>query len=115
MTPEERDWFHLQIILELAGLIEGRLEDVSMKSFLNDRDESDLTAFRLQAVGEHAGKLSLSLQNRHPHIAWPQIAGMRNRIAHDYKGIDPRQVWEVVQDDLKQLAGLCRRELASYD
>lgn len=40
---------------------------------------------------------------QHPDVPWRQIAGLRNRIVHDYFGLDLEIIWEVIQYDLPQL------------
>lgn len=54
----------------------------------------------LLAVGEESKKIEEVLKEEMGLINWEEIAGMRNRIAHDYRGIDKEVVFEVVQKDL---------------
>lgn len=54
----------------------------------------------LLAVGEESKKIELSLKEELGVINWEEIAGMRNRIAHDYRGIDKEIVFDIVQKDL---------------
>jgi len=41
---------------------------------------------------------------QHPAIAWPQIAGLRNRIVHEYAGIDLKLVWNILKTAIPKLA-----------
>ena len=54
-------------------------------------------------IGEHASHLSQQYMETHPEIPWRKIAGIRNRLVHDYDGIN----WEIIADtifeDLPQL------------
>ena len=109
----ERDLIQLDQIIELIDHIQRRLENMSEKHFLAERDEIDLTAFRVAAIGEASHKLSEDLKARHPHINWAGIYRMRNVIAHDYGSIDAERVWLVAQNQLEALAAVCRTELAS--
>jgi uncharacterized protein with HEPN domain len=54
-------------------------------------------------IGEHANKLSESLRNKYPLIPFQQIRGLRNRVAHDYTGIDYEMVFEIVTNHLPAL------------
>ena len=110
-----RDDLNLDQIVELVDHIQRRLEHMSQKHFMADRDEIDLSAFRLSAIGEASRKLSDPLKARHPQINWAGIYAMRNVIAHDYGRIDAERVWLVTQNQLDELATVCRMELKTAD
>ncbi len=42
-------------------------------------------------------------RKEHPQIEWRKIAGLRNRIVHDYFGLDLEIVWQIVQSDIPAL------------
>lgn len=109
--PTDRD--RLTIILELIALIDARLVGKDLDSFRSDRDETDLTAFRLAHVGEQTNKLSNELKQRHPEIPWRPIVAMRNIISHDYQAISPALVWNAATIALADLEAMCRVELAA--
>ena len=106
-----RDEAHLELVLELILHIERRLDDMPFDRFIVDRDEVDLTAYRLAAIGEATNRLSPALKSRHPEIPWAAIYGMRNIIAHEYGAVIPSRVWNVTTDHLDALAAVCRDEL----
>ncbi len=83
--------------------------------FVADRDEVDLTAYRLAAIGEATRNLSDELRTRHPHIPWRAIYDMRNIIAHDYGAVIPERVWNVTRGALDELKCVCAVELDSSD
>ncbi len=57
----------------------------------------------LLAIGEESKKLDKDLKHEFPTIPWNAIAGMRNRLAHDYRGIDFFLVFSVATIDLPEL------------
>ncbi|MDI6779517.1 MAG: DUF86 domain-containing protein [Bacteroidota bacterium] len=57
----------------------------------------------LEIIGEAANRISKSFQLENPQVEWRQIIGLRNRVIHDYFGIDYEIVWQVVTVDLKKL------------
>jgi uncharacterized protein with HEPN domain len=57
----------------------------------------------LQVLGEAARRLSPSFKLEHSEIPWTEIAGLRNRLVHDYMNVDLEVVWGVVQNDLARL------------
>nr|WP_047167955.1 HepT-like ribonuclease domain-containing protein [Sphingomonas sp. Y57] len=111
MDQSERDIDHLEQIIDLISAVQRRAAGLDRQTFENDRDESDLAAFRLAHIGEQSRKLSADIRDRHPEIDWRSIYGMRNVIAHDYGAILPRLLWKVIDKDLATLASICQAEL----
>jgi uncharacterized protein with HEPN domain len=68
--------------------------------FLADSLRSDAIMRNLQIIGEAASRLPASFVAAHPEVDWTAITGLRNRIVHDYFGIDLRLVWTIVSADL---------------
>jgi uncharacterized protein with HEPN domain len=106
-----RDADELRLMLQLIGHIRRRLGKSSLESFEQDRDEIDLTAFRLAHIGEASKRLSQSLKSRYAAIDWRSMYDMRNALSHDYGGIIPSLIWRAVTNDLTPLEVLCRAEL----
>lgn len=80
--------------------------------FADDRDELDLTAYRLSVIGENTNKLSEALKARHPTLDWARVYQLRNIVAHDYDAIDPVRIWRITGEHLDELSTICREELA---
>ena len=65
----------------------------------------------LLAIGEESKKIETSLKETQSFISWDEIAGLRNRIAHDYRGIDRNIVFEIVNNELETLQKACEKLL----
>jgi uncharacterized protein with HEPN domain len=63
----------------------------------------DATIRKLQVIGEAVKSLSDTAKARQPHIPWKQIAGLRDKVIHDYFGVNLDIVWAVVEKDLPAL------------
>lgn len=69
---------------------------MSVEAFLADRKTQYAVLRALEVIGEAAKRIPAEIQNSYPDIAWRQIIGMRNIIAHDYLGIRISRVFETV-------------------
>ena len=69
----------------------------------------------LIAIGEEVKKIDERLKGEFPEIKWKAIAGIRDKLAHDYRGIDPNIVWNVIQNDLDDLKKTVVNMLSKVD
>lgn len=111
---EGRDEHHLDVMLEVVEHLLRRTAVLTEAEFLADRDEIDLAAFRLSVLGEQGLKLSAQLKDRHVHLPWAKMVGLRHVVSHAYDAINPSRIWEAAQD-LDPIAAMCRAELARFD
>ena len=81
-------------------------------AFLQGRSRSDLDSDEklmlallrlLEVIGEAAKSVSADFRQRHPKIAWKEIAGTRDRLIHGYFDVDLDIVWQIVTRDLPPL------------
>jgi len=107
----EADALYLDQIVELIQLIRDSLAGTDEADFLLDRTKGDATALRLGAIGEASHKLSNELRKRHPAMAWHRIYGLRNIVAHRYRQLNYRILWQVATEALDPLDEACRSEL----
>lgn len=91
-----------QSIEKVAQFIQG----MTLDAFKNDEKTQDAVHMRLLVIGEAVTNLSQNCSTfieRHPHIPWRSIRGMRNKIAHEYFSIAPERTWAAAKDDLPVL------------
>ncbi|HZF11612.1 MAG TPA: DUF86 domain-containing protein [Thermoanaerobaculia bacterium] len=74
--------------------------------FQEDEKTVDAVVRNLEILGEAARQMPEDFAARHPGIPWRQIAGLRNRIVHDYFGLDLDLIWQILQNDLPPLRAL---------
>ena len=78
----------------------------------------DAVVRNLEIIGEAVKNLTEPLKAHHPEIAWKRIAGMRDKMIHEYFGVNLQLVWEAVERDLPQLRVAIEsmlRQLSSKD
>jgi uncharacterized protein with HEPN domain len=90
-------------ILESCTKILLYTEGLSYESFVNDSKTIDAVIRNFEIIGEAANRLPEEFKDLHPTIDWHRIRGFRNRIVHDYMGIDFGIVWEIKNNYLPLL------------
>jgi uncharacterized protein with HEPN domain len=65
----------------------------------------------LEIIGEAVRKIPGSVRNRYPEIPWKNMAGMRDKLIHEYFGVNLRIVWDAVQKDIPPLKPLFEKIL----
>lgn len=72
----------------------------------------DAVLRNLQVLAESTQRIPEHAKSRHPEVPWRQIAAFRNRLTHDYLGVDLDIVWSVVETELPQLRDAVETMLA---
>jgi uncharacterized protein with HEPN domain len=73
------------------------------EAFLRDELVIDGVARNLEIIGEAARQLPEEFNRVHTQVPWTQIAGLRNRIVHDYFGLDLEIILQIIQHDVPEL------------
>lgn len=104
MTHPKREYVdYLRDILDAIDKAEQFTEGMNLSAFEAD-DKTIFSVIRaLEIIGEATKKLPDSLTGRHPEIPWREIAGMRDKVVHDYFGVNIRRVFETIRQDLPAL------------
>jgi len=97
------DNIFLAHILESIELIESFLKGKNRNSFDKSRQLQDAVYHRLEIVGEAANNLSEKFKKENLHVDWSLAIAMRNKLIHEYFGIDKDVVWGTVKKDLPNL------------
>ena len=63
----------------------------------------DAVVRNFEIIGEAANRIDPDFRDNNPEIEWKRIRGFRNRIVHDYFGIDYEIVWSIVETYLDEL------------
>ena len=101
-------------ILESVEKIERYTEGMNQVSFQADEKTADAVVRNLEIIGEASTRLPQDFIDAHLQIEWVKIKGLRNRIVHEYFGVDLQIIWEILKKNLpsfkKSLVGI-RSEL----
>ena len=92
--------------------IEKYTRGVNFDKFSKDEQMIDAVVRNLSIIGEAVRNIPKEIKVKNPNVAWNEIKGMRNKVIHEYFGIDEEILWKTVQEDIpvfkKQIAKLLR-------
>ncbi len=101
---ERTDRDFLEHIREAAERASSYTETMTFEEFLEDTKTQDAVIRNIEIIGEATKNLSDELRDRHPDIPWKGLAGMRDRLIHQYFGVNLDIVWNVAREELPEIS-----------
>ncbi len=95
----DRIWDILDAIHEIGIFTQG----MSQAAFLKDAKTLRAVELEFIVIGEAVSRVPDDVQEAHPEVPWSLMCAMRNRLVHVYFEVDPRLVWDTIQNDLPPL------------
>jgi uncharacterized protein with HEPN domain len=90
------------ISLETTFILK-HIQGKSKEDFLSDDLLCHAIVRSLEIIGEAAKKIDSEFKNEYPHIEWRKMAGTRDKMIHDYFGVDYEIVWDIVEHKIPDL------------
>ena len=78
-------------------------KDTEYDTFISNSILVEACVFNLSQIGELANKIDKEFEKSNPSIPWRVLYGLRNKIVHDYEGVNLVLIWDIVKDDLPEL------------
>lgn len=101
MSFEPREYLR-HILLEADYLLATR-KGLTFDAFLADETLRRAFVRSIEIIGEAARKVPDDFRAKHPVVQWRAMTGMRDRLIHDYFGVDYEIVWDVVHNHIPEL------------
>ena len=73
---------------------------LDFNSFLQDDKTIDATVRNIEVIGEASTQINQDFKLKYPFIEWAELKGIRNRIVHDYFGIDYKVIWNIIDEEI---------------
>ncbi|MFN3138125.1 MAG: DUF86 domain-containing protein [Allomuricauda sp.] len=86
---------------------------MSFDQFKSDSKTVDAVIRNFEVIGEAANRLTENYKNNNPEIEWSHLRGFRNRIVHEYFGIDLEIVWHIIEENLPELLTVLKNKYPS--
>ena len=102
-------------LIEAAERGRAYVDGITFEQFAADRRTADAVSYAIVVIGEAARAVPSHVVAATPEIPWPDIRGMRNRVAHDYLGVDLKVLWQTAREDLPSLVSALRGLTARMD
>jgi len=90
-------------MLDEIDYILSQISATNYDSFLGDETLKRAFVRSLEVIGEASKKLPEHVKEIQPDIEWRKVSGMRDRLIHDYFGVDYTIVWDVATNKLPDL------------
>lgn len=111
MKREYEDY--LNDMLENAEKALSFVQGLDYDGFCKDDKAMYAVIRAFEIIGEAARQIPEDVRDAHPEIQWREITGMRNKLTHEYFGVNTKVVWRTVQEDLPVIISELRKMLTN--
>lgn len=94
---------YLKDIVDAIAKIENYIKGLSFEEFSENSMVVDAVVRNFEIIGEASKNIPEDLKSQTPDIPWKEMAGMRDKVIHEYFGVDLEIVWKTAKDRLPQL------------
>lgn len=95
----------VQDILESVNDVGNFIEGMDFKEFIKDKKTIYSVVRAIEIIGEATKNIPEQIRKSYPGVPWKKMAGMRDRLVHEYFGIDLEILWATAKEDVPQLRG----------
>ena len=106
---------YLRDMLENMRDAQDFVSGLSLQQFTADKKTINAVLRSIEVIGEAAKHVPEAVRARHPGIPWREMAGMRDKLIHDYAGVDASLVWLTVTDRVPALRPLIQKAVSELD
>jgi len=90
------------------------VEGMKYEDLVKDRKTIYAVVRALEIIGEAVKRIPDGVRDRYPQIPWKDMAGMRDKLIHEYFGVNIKRVWKTVKEDIPNLKPLFEKILKDF-
>jgi uncharacterized protein with HEPN domain len=103
----KREWEdYLADIIQSMNEVEEFTRGLTYESFMKDRKTINAVIRSLEVMGEASKRIPDEVRAKHSEIPWKRMAGMRDKLIHEYAGVDLETVWDAIQEEIPPIRPL---------
>jgi len=94
---------YLNDIIQSIDKISKYIQGYTFEKFVKDDKTIDAVIRNFSIIGEAGNRIPEDIKEKYPKLPWHEIVGMRNKVIHEYFGLNDEILWKTIQDDLPRL------------
>jgi len=106
---------YVEDILDSMNAIEEFVKGMDFEDFKKDRKTVFAVVRGIEIIGEATKNIPESIRDRYPDIPWKDMAGMRDKVIHEYFGVDLGVVWETATRHIPEIMSLIQKVLKDME
>jgi len=100
---KSKEYLSIKKMIEYIEKVERYTKNCDFEDFKINEEKVDATVFSLSQIGELVKNISNGTIDKYRNIEWIVIKNLRNKIVHDYEGINLEFIWDIIKSDIKSL------------
>lgn len=94
---------YIEDILDSIDAIEEFVKGMNFEEFKKNKKTVYAVVRAIEIIGEAAKNIPQTVKEKHPKIPWKDMAAMRDKVIHEYFGVDKQVVWETIKHDIPNI------------
>lgn len=100
---KSKEYMSIKKMIEYIDKAIRYTRDCDFDAFSSNEEKIDATVFAISQIGELVKNISKETIDKYSNIEWIVIKNLRNKIVHDYEGINLNLIWDIITEDILKL------------